>query len=42
LENATMPNGVFMSGDQKRKLEQTLWSIADELRGKMHADEFRD
>ncbi len=31
-----------MSGDHKRKLEQTLWNIADELRGKMHADEFRD
>ena len=31
-----------MSGDQKRQLEQTLWNIADELRGKMHADEFRD
>ncbi len=31
-----------MSGDQKRQLEQKLWNIADELRGKMHADEFRD
>jgi len=31
-----------MSGDHKRQLEQTLWNIADELRGKMHADEFRD
>ncbi len=31
-----------MSGDQKRQLEQKLWDIADELRGKMHADEFRD
>ena len=27
---------------QKKKLEQQLWNIADELRGKMHADEFRD
>ncbi|MEA2068292.1 MAG: type I restriction-modification system subunit M N-terminal domain-containing protein, partial [Verrucomicrobiota bacterium] len=31
-----------MSGDHKRQLEQRLWDIADELRGKMHADEFRD
>ena len=31
-----------MSGDHKRQLEQTPWNIADELRGKMHADEFRD
>jgi len=31
-----------MSGDQKRMLEQQLWNIANELRGKMHADEFRD
>ncbi len=27
---------------EKKKLEQQLWNIADELRGKMHADEFRD
>jgi len=31
-----------MAGDQKRLLEQQLWNIANELRGKMHADEFRD
>ncbi|MBV1788441.1 type I restriction-modification system subunit M [Marinobacterium sp. D7] len=31
-----------MTEDQKRKLEQKLWNIADELRGKMNADEFRD
>lgn len=31
-----------MSGDQKRQLEQQLWNIANELRGKMNADEFRD
>jgi len=31
-----------MSGDQKRQFEQKLWNIADELRGKMNADEFRD
>lgn len=26
----------------KQKLEQKLWNIADTLRGKMGADEFRD
>ncbi len=31
-----------MSEDQKRKLEQKLWAIADTLRGRMNADEFRD
>jgi type I restriction enzyme M protein len=31
-----------MTEEQKKKLEQQLWNIADELRGKMHADEFRD
>lgn len=31
-----------MSEDQKRLLEQQLWAIADELRGRMNADEFRD
>ena len=31
-----------MSEDQKKKLEQQLWNIANELRGKMDADEFRD
>ena len=31
-----------MSEDQKKKLEQQLWNIADTLRGKMDADEFRD
>ena len=31
-----------MTEDQKRKLEGQLWKIADELRGKMNADEFRD
>lgn len=31
-----------MSDDQKRQLEKQLWNIADELRGKMSADEFRD
>ena len=31
-----------MTEDQKRRLEGQLWKIADELRGKMNADEFRD
>lgn len=31
-----------MSDDQKRKLQTQLWNIANELRGKMGADEFRD
>ncbi len=31
-----------MTDEQKRKLEQKLWAIADTLRGKMNADEFRD
>jgi type I restriction enzyme M protein len=31
-----------MSEEQKRQLEQQLWNIANTLRGKMNADEFRD
>ncbi|MCA9840387.1 MAG: type I restriction-modification system subunit M N-terminal domain-containing protein, partial [Trueperaceae bacterium] len=31
-----------MTVTEKKKLETQLWNIADELRGKMHADEFRD
>ena len=31
-----------MTEEQKKKLEQQLWNIANELRGKMGADEFRD
>ena len=31
-----------MSDTQKQKLEQQLWSIANTLRGKMGADDFRD
>ena len=31
-----------MTNEQKKKLQQQLWYIADELRGKMAADEFRD
>lgn len=31
-----------MSDDQKKQLQTQLWNIADDLRGKMDADEFRD
>ena len=31
-----------MSEDQKSQLQKQLWNIANELRGKMNADEFRD
>ena len=31
-----------MTDDQKQTLQRQLWSIANELRGKMDADEFRD
>ena len=31
-----------MSVEQKKQLEQQLWNIANTLRGKMNADEFRD
>ncbi len=31
-----------MTNEQKKRLEQQLWNIANELRGKMDADEFRD
>jgi len=31
-----------MSEDQKKQLERELWNIANTLRGKMDADEFRD
>lgn len=31
-----------MTEEQKRRLERKLWDIADTLRGKMNADEFRD
>ncbi|MBP9024200.1 MAG: type I restriction-modification system subunit M [Spirochaetes bacterium] len=31
-----------MSEDTRRTLEQSLWNIANTLRGKMNADEFRD
>ena len=31
-----------MTEEQKKKLERQLWNIANELRGRMDADEFRD
>ena len=31
-----------MTETQKKALERQLWNIADQLRGKMNADEFRD
>ena len=31
-----------MTDEQKRELEKQLWNIANTLRGKMNADEFRD
>lgn len=31
-----------MTNDQKSQLKNQLWNIADSLRGKMNADEFRD
>ena len=31
-----------MSEEQKKQLEKQLWNIANTLRGKMNADEFRD
>lgn len=31
-----------MTDEQKKKLEQQLWNIANDLRGKMDADHFRD
>ena len=33
---------IKMSEEQLRQLQRQLWSIADALRGKMNADEFRD
>lgn len=34
--------GRGMTEDQNRLLEIQIWTIANTLRGKMHADEFRD
>jgi type I restriction enzyme M protein len=37
-----MTNGQNGINGQKKQLEKQLWDIADTLRGKMNADEFRD
>lgn len=36
------PADFTMPDDKKQQLEQKLWNIADTLRGKMDADDFRD
>ncbi len=33
---------IIMSNDQKKLLEKQLWGVANVLRGKMHADEYRN
>jgi type I restriction enzyme M protein len=40
--NKSISTTFFMNEDHKRVLEQQLWNIANTLRGKMNADEFRD
>lgn len=39
---ATFTNNKTMTEEQRRQLQQQLWNIANTLRGKMNADEFRD
>lgn len=39
---AETPRGEQLTEEQKQKLERKLWDIANTLRGKMDADEFRD
>ena len=41
-ENEEWGFRLSMSVEQKKQLEAQLWNIANELRGKMNADEFRD
>lgn len=41
-DNITTYKPFSMSEDHKKQLEQQLWNIANTLRGKMNADEFRD
>jgi len=38
----SQPKTAPMSEEQRRQLQQQLWNIANTLRGKMGADEFRD
>ncbi len=42
LQNLTRTQKNHMSEEQRRQLQQQLWNIANTLRGKMNADEFRD
>ena len=37
-----LKNRSLMTEEQRRQLQQQLWNIANTLRGKMNADEFRD
>src|ERR1041385_8638511 len=38
------PSGIrlFMTAIEQQQLGKTLWAIADDLRGAMNADDFRD
>jgi type I restriction enzyme M protein len=38
----TLTNWIKMSEEQRKQLQAQLWNIANTLRGKMGADEFRD
>ena len=40
--NVLPKDGVTLTLTKKKRLETQLWSVADSLRGKMNADEFRD
>jgi hypothetical protein len=42
IPSAVSQHGAYMTQEQKKALERQLWNIADQLRGKMNADEFRD
>ena len=40
--NQLQTKGLGVSEEQKQQLQKQLWNIANTLRGKMNADEFRD
>jgi type I restriction enzyme M protein len=42
MANLTRGESFDVTEEQKKKLETQLWNIANTLRGKMNADEFRD